>query len=510
MADPYGPSDDPYADADAVSLPGNRPVMMPPAQANIPLAQGFLAQHRAAMEARQPQIADVQQKQQASIDEMTRILDETTSALRASRQGRVNLPMLALGAGMMGPGNFGDQVGRGLANMVPAIQQSRKEEDEFQSNIAGLALKKAQIAQLPMRDQLAYLKAVQLGDLNAIRAIEAQMVRAGPQGAKEGIVEQKNRAKVINDAMGEARKQIDAAGREYYPTDEAYQQAVAERFKQLVQVQRDLGFDIPQDQIDRILQTMKPVETGLGERKSGFNPQHISDADTYKSGLPKKPEGYIYESVGPKDRKDVLTKEQAAWNKLSADFIDDTKTADDLISKADRALRLIEKKPEMLGSQYGVIGGGMIPDFLKSKEGQELNSIFKDLQVHGFPKGQGAVSNGERELFAQGQADMNKGAVPNKNILESMKIAMERDKDRREFLTSYFNRYRTTGDALAEWNKYISSNAGSSYIRDDKGEIVPNRNRMNWREFFRKDRETQGEKYAEGGAVRLGKEYDDG
>ena len=156
------------------------------------VARGYINQHRGAMASRDAEISDVKAKQQASIDQMSKMLDETVASLRANREGRMNLPLLAMGAGMMSsPGNFGQQVGAGLRMMVPTIAAQREDDDAFQGQLSNIALKRAGITNAPLDEQLRYLKALQLGDINAIRGIESSIIRASGKGQTQSV-DQKN------------------------------------------------------------------------------------------------------------------------------------------------------------------------------------------------------------------------------------------------------------------------------------------------------------------------------
>jgi hypothetical protein len=179
--DPYG---DPYA-APQVAL--NVPA---PTIGNPEAAAQYLEQHRSAFRDRETQRQQVEAKQQLNTDQMTKILDDATAAIRKSREGRTNLPMLAMAAGLMGPGNFGDQVGRGFAMMGPAIAQQRKEDDQAELQTANLSLKGAELRNAPLSEKLAYIKALQMGDLQAIRAIEQAQVRSAAPGQDPAIVKE--------------------------------------------------------------------------------------------------------------------------------------------------------------------------------------------------------------------------------------------------------------------------------------------------------------------------------
>ncbi len=62
------------------------------------------------------------------------------------------------------------------------------------------------------------------------------------------------------------------------------------------------------------------------------------------------------------------------------------------------------------------------------------------------------------------------------------------------------------------WDRYMSSPAGTVLGRDGAGNLIPNPNRLSWREYFRKERSAPGPdaplKRAKGGVVTLGAEYD--
>ena len=169
-----------------------------PATPDPETARGYINQHRGAMANRDKEMSDVKAQQQANIEQMSRMLDETVSSLRESRKGRMNLPLMALGAGMMsGTGNFGQQVGAGMRMMVPAIAAQREEEDQFQGQLSNIALKRAGITNAPLDEQLRYLKALQVGDINAIRGIESSLIRASGRtaagGADPALVKEFNR-----------------------------------------------------------------------------------------------------------------------------------------------------------------------------------------------------------------------------------------------------------------------------------------------------------------------------
>jgi hypothetical protein len=170
--DPYG---DPYSSPYAA--------LMPLTVQNPELAQKFVSEHQAAIAARNKEMQDVQQAQQMNTDKMAKLLDDTAAKIRDAKAGQSNLPLIALGANMMGPGDFGTQLGRGLRAMVPAIQQQREADQATDLKLADLDLQKTKLQNLPLDQRLRYIQALQTGDINALRAIEAAQVRSAAAGA---------------------------------------------------------------------------------------------------------------------------------------------------------------------------------------------------------------------------------------------------------------------------------------------------------------------------------------
>jgi len=183
-------ADDPYSNPDPYATPTalNQSPMTDMVRAmtgTLPFADPMAArvmagQYQTAFNQREQERKEIEGKQQLNVDQMSKLLDETAAAIKRSREGRTNLPMLALGAGLMGPGNFGEQMSRGLSYMIPAIQQQRQEEDQTDLELAKIGLKKGEIQNMPLDTKLKYLQALQLGDMATIRAIETGILRSAP------------------------------------------------------------------------------------------------------------------------------------------------------------------------------------------------------------------------------------------------------------------------------------------------------------------------------------------
>lgn len=85
---------------------------------------------------------------EAANQRKVQILDKIMADYQSSRQGRSNLPMMALAQGLLSPtktGSIGESIGSGLGAMIPAIAQQRADEDRFSGKIGELELTKAGI-----------------------------------------------------------------------------------------------------------------------------------------------------------------------------------------------------------------------------------------------------------------------------------------------------------------------------------------------------------------------------
>jgi hypothetical protein len=177
MADPY--VTDPYGAATA-----GLKIALPDDYGDAGAYEPILSKYRTAFSAREQQREGIEAKQQLNADQMSALLNGAAAKIRQNREGRSNLPMIAMGAGMMGPGDFGTQVGRGLQAMVPAIEKQRAEEDATELQVANLGVKAGEVQNMPLKEKLDYLKALQTGDMATIRAIETAQIRAQAQQAK--------------------------------------------------------------------------------------------------------------------------------------------------------------------------------------------------------------------------------------------------------------------------------------------------------------------------------------
>ena len=158
---------------------------------NPELAEKYRGEHKASASKFALDYEDVMSKRQAEIENAKRILDETSAALRAGHTGagpgQMNLPLLQMAAGFFKPtrsGNFGEEFGNALSGLAGGIGNQRMRDDEFNRGMADLTLKRSSFEQEPLKDRAALLKAQQLAEEQAQRAIETAQVKTGPTEAR--------------------------------------------------------------------------------------------------------------------------------------------------------------------------------------------------------------------------------------------------------------------------------------------------------------------------------------
>jgi hypothetical protein len=186
--------DDPYANpyvSDVVGPDNLIPSSPGAADAAAERAGAFAAQHRQAMSGREKEIRDIQEKQQLNVDSMTQMLDDTVAQIRRARAGQSNLGLLEMGAAMMAsPGNFGQQLGMGFKGLASGIKAQRDDDMGSDLKIADLSLRRATIANAPLEQRLAYMKALQTGDIAAMGRIEAMQIKAQAGGSDPAVVKE--------------------------------------------------------------------------------------------------------------------------------------------------------------------------------------------------------------------------------------------------------------------------------------------------------------------------------
>jgi hypothetical protein len=472
MAEP-----DPYADPYASPAPVT--VQAPPQDYGNPSAYApMLERHQTAFNEREKERQQIEAKQQLNTDQMSTLLEDAAKTIRKSREGRSNLPMIALGAGMMGtPGDFGTQVGAGLRAMVPQIQKQREDEDKTELTLAELGTKAGEIRNMPLKTKLDYLKAIQLGDIATIRAIETAQVRAqAQQGNKSGTLDlntQKAHAAVMQKASAEAFKQLQELNKDNDYTQEEMQKVYSDLLKQQITLQAGAsGMQLNDEYVNKALQAQMP---GMGVASNQFPNLADMKAEGEKEGLPAMPP--TYDTMGAKDRSKQRLKEAEAYRKESTKWDEQAGTDKTMDNDLREAQAIIQANPDLIGKIKGR-GWNISP------EADRLAKILARLETTSVPKGQGQITDFERRLFKEALPTMTSNPEAALRTLQVMRDANNRSSEQRAFMDKYYRTYRTLEGANTKWEEYMKSPTGS-YVTEQGGKLVPNADRMSSDIYFK-------------------------
>ena len=183
---------------------------------NSALADKYLTERRGRSAKYAADYEDVMSQRQAEVENAKRILDQAAEAMRAGHTGagpwQMNLPMLQMAAGFFKPtktGNFGEELGNALTGLGAGVAHQRMSNTEFEKGMADLTMKRSTLAQEPLKDKAALLKAQQLAEEQGVRSIETAQVKTGAGGNspadvklyEQWIKDPKNAGKTIGDFM---------------------------------------------------------------------------------------------------------------------------------------------------------------------------------------------------------------------------------------------------------------------------------------------------------------------
>lgn len=115
---------------------------------------------------------------------------------------------------------------------------------------------------------------------------------------------------------------------------------------------------------------------------------------------------------------------------------------------------------------------------------QEMDATAGLMQVTDVPKGQGQVSNFERELFAKGHPSVGQLGTTNGNIVAAKRALFNAEGDRLAFREAYLRNNQTLNGADQAWDRYVAANPYS--YTDAKGRIgvLGQGQRTAWEDYF--------------------------
>jgi hypothetical protein len=172
----------------------------------------YMRQHQERATQAQGRYEDVMRQRQDAVRQAQSILDKTIEEMRAahtgSGPGQINLPLLALGAGLLDPtskggfgASFGEQLSRGLGNMGSVISQQRAKDADFLKGVAELQQRRAALGDVPLKDAAALARAEQLQEEQSVAGLEKARITSKmdrPQSLGPGILYDPKSGKVVD------------------------------------------------------------------------------------------------------------------------------------------------------------------------------------------------------------------------------------------------------------------------------------------------------------------------
>ena len=143
-------------------------------------------------------------------DDTAAALEAAATSMKEAREGRWNLPLLAMSAGMLNttPGvasNFGNEMGRGLSAMVPAIQQKRMSDQSFYEKIAELQALRGKVLQGPQAAEAEHQAKRQLEADKELSALEIAALKSVPIHERTRAKHADQLASMENDARNDVK-----------------------------------------------------------------------------------------------------------------------------------------------------------------------------------------------------------------------------------------------------------------------------------------------------------------
>lgn len=165
-----------------------------PTEINEDRAKEYMAQHRGRAQKAEDQFDSIMRQRAEAIAQARTALDEQITKMRAAKDGsgfgQINLPLLALGAGLLTPGppgtasNFGSELGRGLSAMGQTIRATRMNDTDFERGIADLMLKQQTLGDKKLDDEAALARAKAIAEDKAVADLEKTLVKSGGLAGK--------------------------------------------------------------------------------------------------------------------------------------------------------------------------------------------------------------------------------------------------------------------------------------------------------------------------------------
>lgn len=406
----------------------------------------------------QQAILQQQRLQQGALGAYSKALDQQRGALSEMmtayqpQTGGIDTALLQLAAGFLSPtrtGGFGESLGYAAQGYGQAVDKRRDQEMDRLGKLNQLKL-----AQVELATKLPEMQMRMAG-----QGVDTQKLLYDLQSKDYELRKDRYDTDRFNQSLDNAAGLGDPAGRltpdevaaiKALPADEGrklYAQIMRERAKQKV----DFPTVSPQD-YDRV-------------------------AEDFGLPTPNDP----YARLSPAGREKAILADRNRIEKLKTDW-----ERDRVQNEAER--RKLERMRELAGRVNTGPVWGYTPNM--SSDAQEFAANSAELSRQQRQPGEGATSDFDAQQFIKASPGEYKDPVANQHMLTARIEANKLEADRAAFLRDYAEAYGHTSGADAAWQRYTSANTIFDPSADvEKGEITLNENRMDYKSYFRLERQ---------------------
>lgn len=421
------------------------------------------------------------------IENIRAMLKAATDRLRQGREGEMNVPALAMAAGLLGPtraGSTAEGVSAGLQGMIPAINQNRTRDENL----------------INLETQRDVLPDQMMLDVDSDRAKQAATMANSTRGNEASV----ERALLSAQARVDAAKVKDG-------TVMDWRRIHAAAKAQFDAIYKDRKFNTPQEAKDAYDAVLKSILTELGPRRPQTPdtmappvgtgsplvtppvvmppargkddligiPQSTLDA-ARDLGLPDAPTVRTDAGLPDKEKAEVRRKALMDWNHAEKDrSIALGNTQEEL-----RELQQAEAyNAKMANSPASALAWNVSPEARAFKALQDKIS-----QKQRVP-GTGSVSDFDAKMFQGMVPGPDKPQAANDDIIKFRRTALQMETALSEFRSAYMRHYQTLDGADDAWRKYVNSNQGQILVPDADGKSTTlNPAWVPWQEFFKASR----------------------
>jgi hypothetical protein len=219
------------------------------------------------------------------------------------------------------------------------------------------------------------------------------------------------------------------------------------------------------------------------DKKKPKDESTLGNIDTQKAyllGLPI-PQSLPYSGRSVKENQAILGIEL----RKAEDFVkkerERAEKADQTITDMTQAMSILNR---ITTGKPGATGMGYYQN-MNNAESKMFEAISNNDQRNQYIKGEGALSDKEREQMAKTTFNLSNPVETNRRIIEQKLEGAKLNKEKSDFIDKYVGTYLTSNGAEGSWNQYMTANPFFERSADPTKPVEINKNRKAWQDYFR-------------------------